>query len=277
MKYNLIPSRNKENSDIIYIYILPSSFEGSSYSIAYPNFKAEDILSRKIIIRTFDGCSPNALNEIEDKVKEVLQKRQLKYIERLNTLFTAGVGVFILGVINWIIPDPLPLVDELLFTIGGGITAWKAWSNRKVKLPVLIEQTYRYSYEGGRPEVETDSILSAIFKSIRCRTDPLAAGEKIEGLDTIEIESLWMTRYLNLQDLLTSEELSTSNLEDLIRIIEKVFPVKALGKLESKKQSPKIRGRLQNIKQEVINKTGVSDDALAVYFEFYRMNKTTGI
>jgi len=277
MKYNLIPSGNVNSSGTIYIYILPSSFEGSSYSIAYPDFKAEDILSRKIIIRTFDGCSPNALSEIEDKVKEILQKRRLKYVERLNTLFTAGVGVFILGVINWVIPDPLPLVDELLFTIGGGITAWKAWNDRKVKLPVLIEQTYRYSYEGGRPEVETDSILSAIFKSIRCRVDPLAAGEKIEDLDTIEIESLWLTRYLNKQDLLASEESSTSSLENLFRIIEKVFPVKVLVKLERKKQSPKIRGRLENLKQETINKTGVSDDALAIYIEFYRINKTTGI
>lgn len=277
MKYNLIPSGNKENSDIIYIYVLPASYEGFSYSIAYPDFKAEDILSRKIIIRTFDGCSQDALSEIEDKVKEILQKRHLKYVERLNTLFTAGVGVFILGVINWVIPDPLPLVDELLFTIGGGITAWKAWNDRKVKLPVLMEQTYRYSYEGGRPEVETDSILSAIFKSIRCKVDPLTAEEKIEGLDTIEIESLWMTRYLNPHDLVASEESSASSLEDLIRIIERVFPVKALVKMEGKKQSPKIRGRLQNIKQEVINKTGVSDDALAVYIEFYRINKTTEI
>ena len=277
MKYNLIPSGNVNSSGTIYIYILPSSFEGSSYSIAYPDFKAEDILSRKIIIRTFDGCSPDALSEIEDKVKEILQKRRLKYVERLNTLFTAGIGVFILGVINWVIPDPLPLVDELLFTVGGGITAWKAWNDRKVKLPVLIEQTYRYSYEGGRPEVETDSILSAIFKSIRCRVDPLAAGEKIEDLDTIEIESLWLTRYLNKQDLLASEESSTSSLENLFRIIEKVFPVKVLVKLERKKQSPKIRGRLQKLKQEAINKTGVSDDALAIYIEFYRINKTTGI
>ncbi len=277
MKYNLIPSGNVDSSGAIYIYILPSSFEGSSYSIAYPDYKAEDILSRKIIIRTFDGCSPDALSEIEDKVKEILHKRHLKYVERLNTLFTAGIGVFILGVINWVIPDPLPLVDELLFTVGGGITAWKAWNDRKVKLPALIEQTYRYGYEGGRPEVETDSILTAIFKSIRCRIDPLAAGEKIEGLDTIEIESLWLTRYLNKQDLAASGESSISGIKDLIHVIERVFPVKALVKLESKKQSLKIRGRLQNIKQEATSKTGVSDDALAVYTEFYRVNKTTGI
>ena len=204
MNYNLIPSVNADNSDIIYIYILPSSFEGSSYSIAYPDYKTEDILAGKISIRIFDGCSLDALKEIEDKLKERLQKKHVKYAERLNTLFTAGIGVLILGIINWIVPDPLPLVDELLFTIGGGLTAWKAWNDRKTKLPALAEQTWRYAYEGVRPEVETDSILTAIFKSIRCRIDPSAAGEVVNGLDAIEIESLWMTRYLNIQDLAAS-------------------------------------------------------------------------
>ena len=155
--------------------------------------------------------------------------------------------------------------------------AWKAWNDRKVKLPALVEQTYRYGYEGGRPEVETDGLLTAIFKSIRCRIGPSAVGEKIEGLDTIEIESLWITRYLNIQDLLASGESSTPCLEDLVNVIKKVFPVKELVKLENKKQSPKIRGRLQDLKQETISKTSVSEDALAVYIEFYRVNKTTGI
>lgn len=270
MKYNLIPSGNTDSSDTIYIYVLPSSFEGSSYSIAYPDIKAEDIFNGRISIRTFKGCSSDALKEIEAELKERLQKKHIKYAERLNTLFTAGIGVLILGIINWVIPDPLPLVDELLFTIGGGLTAWKAWNDRRLKLPALVEQTYRYGYEGVRPEVETDSILTAIFKSIRCRIDPSAAGELIDALDNIEIESLWMTRYLNIQDLLASKESNPSRLEDLIDVIERVLTVKEIVKLEERTQSKRVRARLHRIKQETIRKTGITHDALAVYCEFYR-------
>ena len=203
-------------------------------------------------------------------MKETLQKKHLKYVERLNTLFTAGIGVFILGIINWVIPDPLPLVDELLFTIGGGLTAWKAWSDRKIKLPALVEQVYRYAYEGERPEVETDIILTAIFKSIRCRIDPSAAGEVLDGLDAIEIESLWITRYINIQDLLASGESGISSFEDLINVIERVLTVRKIVKLEERKQSRRIRSRLNRLRQERIQKTGITHDALAVYVELCR-------
>ncbi len=270
MKYHLVPSGIGNDLDIKYIYILPSSFEGSSYSIAYPDIKVEDILKGGITIRIFDGCSSNALKEIEDRLKERVREKHVKYSERLNTLFTAGIGVLILGIINWVIPDPLPLVDELLFTIGGGLTAWKAWNDRKLKLPALVEQTYRYGYEGERPEVETDSILTAIFKSIRCRIDPLAAGEVLDGLDAIDIDSLWMTRYLNIQEMIQSGVSGISGFENLITVIEKVFPIKKLINLGKKKQSSRVRDRLQNLKQETNMNTGASDDALAVYCEFYR-------
>lgn len=267
MKYHLTPSRNADNSDPIYIFLLPTSFEGSSYSIAYPDFRVADILAGKIIIRIFEGCSSNAIEEIETKLKELLQEKYNKYAERINTFFTAGLGVFILGIINWVIPDPLPLVDELLFTIGGGLTAWKAWNDRKIKLPVLAEQTYRYGYDNFKPEVETDSILTTIYKSIRCKLDPQEAGDVTKGMDSIEIESLWMTKYLNIQDLLIS---GNSDFGDLIRVFEVVLYVKKIIKLEKRKQSQRFRRRLLNLRQEVIKKTGINQDALAVYTEFYR-------
>jgi len=270
MKYNLIPSVNTDNSDIIFIYVLPSSFEGSAYSIAYPDCRAEDILSGGITIRIFDSCSSDALVEIEAEFKERLRKKHVKYAERLNTFLTAGIGVLIIGIINWVVPDPLPLVDELLFTIGGGLTAWKAWNDRKLKLPALVEHTWRYSYEGGKPEVETDNLLTAIFKSIRCRIDPSAAGEVIDGLDAIEIESLWMTRYLNIQDLLASGESNTSGFEDLMDVIERLLTVRKIVKLEERTQSRRVRARLHRLKQETIRKTGIIHDALDVYCEFYR-------
>lgn len=270
MKYSLIPSGNPVDSNSINIYILPSSFNGSLYSIAYPEIRAEDILAQKIKIRKFDGCSSVAVADIEKTLKEILKKKQLKYIERLNTLFTAGIGVFALGIINWIIPDPLPLVDELLFTIGGGLTAWKAWKDRRLKLPELVDKTFRYGYEGVSPEVETDNFLTLIFKTIRCKHDPMNSCEKIDGMDSIEIESLWMTKYLNMQDILASENSSASDLRDLVRVIERVVPVKKLVKLERKKQTLRIRSRLKTIKQETIRKTGITESALVVYIEFYR-------
>ena len=274
MKYNIVPSNKSEDPGLQYIYIFPTSFEGSEYSVAYPNCKAEDILTQKIGIRTFNGCSSDAITDIENRLKEVLKKKQLKYIEQLNTLFTAGVGVFVLGIINWAVPDPLPFIDELVFTLGGGLVAWKAWSNRKRKLPKLVEQIFRYGYEGRGPEVEADSFITLIYKSIRCKIDPLAAGEHIEGMDSIEIETLWLTGYLNNQDNFDSEKYSISNLKDLILVIERVFPVEKLAKLAVKKQTKKIRKRLETCKQDTIKKTGITNSALTVYIEFYKFYKT---
>ncbi len=271
MKYNLIPSGEINNSVRLFIYVLPASFDGSSYSIAYPECKIEDILVGRLTIRIFDGCPPEAILEITSELKERLKKKQLKYSERINTFFTAGIGILILGIINWIIPDPLPLVDELIFTVVGGITVWKAWKDKKVKLPLLTEQTYRYGYDNFKPDVETDSILTTIFKSIRCRIDPLASGEIIDGLDPIEIESLWMIRYFNIQDLIASGVFNTSGLEDLADVIDRVLTVKKLVKLEERKQSKRGRSRLHRIKQDTIRKTGISRKALEVYIEFYRV------
>jgi len=180
--------------------------------------------------------------------------------------------VFVLGIINWVIPDPLPFVDELLFTVGGGLAAWKAWKDRKVKLPELIDKTFRYGYEGGRPEVETDSLLTLIFKSIRCRHDPLAAGESIDGMDSIEIESLWMTRYLNFDDISLSVKISRSDSNELVQVLERVFPIRKLAKLEGKKQTLKRRSRLESLKKETLSTTGFTDNALTVYTEFYRVH-----
>jgi len=268
MKYNLIPTKKAKDPDLKYIYILPASFESSSYSIAYPDCQAEDILAQKICIRIFDGCSPGAIDDIESKLKDVLKEKHQKYIGRLNTLFTAGIGVFILGIINWVIPDPLPLVDELLFTVGGGIIAWKAWNDRKIKLPALTEQTYRYGYDNFKPEVEKDTILTTIYKSIRCKIDPQKAGDVTKGMDTIEIETLWMIKYLNIQDLVLSGNL---DLGDLIRVLESVLFVKKIIRLEKRYQSKRLRRRLLNLKQEVISKTGINQDVLAVYTEFYKL------
>ncbi|MCF6335795.1 MAG: hypothetical protein L3J12_08645, partial [Spirochaetales bacterium] len=163
MRYNLVPSGNTDNSDISYIYVLPSSFEGSYDSIVYTQFKDTDSLAGKLSVQVFSGCSPDALTEIAEELKDRLQKKQIKYTDRLNTIFTMGIGIFILGIINWVIPDPLPFVDELFFTLGGGIMAWKTWSARRNKLPVLVGQIHRYAYNGGRPEVEKNNILNTIF------------------------------------------------------------------------------------------------------------------
>ncbi|RKX80785.1 MAG: hypothetical protein DRP58_12735 [Spirochaetes bacterium] len=273
MKYNIVPSGKAEDPDLQYIYIFPTSFEGSEYSVAYPECKAEDILAQKISIRTFSGCSPDAVTDIENRLQEVLKKKQLKYIEQLNTLFTAGIGVFVLGIINWAIPDPLPFIDELVFTIGGGFVAWKAWNNRKRKLPKLVEQIFRYGYEGRGLEVEADSFISLLYKSIRCKIDPLTAGEHIEGMDSIEIETLWLTRYLNNQENSDSEKYSIPNLKNLILVMERVFSVEKLSKLIVKKQTQKIRNRLKICKQDTMKKTGITDSALTVYIEFYKFYK----
>ncbi len=267
MKYNLIPSGEIKNSDNLFIYVLPTSIEDSSYSIAYPECKVEDILAGRLTIRKFDGCSSKAILEITTELKERLKKKQLKYSERLNTFFTAGIGILILGIVNWAIPDPLPLVDELIFTVVGGITAWKAWKDRKVKLPVLAEQTYRYGYDNFKPDVETDIILTTIFKSIRCKIDPQEAVDVTKGMDSIEIESLWMTKYLNIQDLVLS---GNSDFGDIVRVFESVLFVKKIIRLEKRKQNKRLRRRLINLKQEITNKTGINEDILAVYIEFYR-------
>jgi hypothetical protein len=270
MKYNLVPSGNASDPDIKYIYILPSSFEASHYSIAYPSCKTEDILNRKIIIRTYKGCSPQALGEIKSKLKKILRNQQTISTDKVNMKLTFGIGVFILGIVNWFIPDPLPFIDELLFTLGGGLLTWKSWSSRRTKLPLLEEQIYRFVYNGGIPEVEMDGVLSIIFKAIKCKHNPLSSDEKVEGLDSIELESLWITRYLNLQDHILSGNILFLNLKKLMQVLEKVFPIKKLVKIESINKNRKIRERIKNLKQDVIEQTGISENALAVYIELYR-------
>jgi hypothetical protein len=272
MKYNLIPSGNTSKKDSIFIYILPSGFEKSSYLIAYPDFAPEDILAGRISIRTFEGCSTEAFEEIKVELKGRLRKKYEKYLENINTLFTLGLGFFILGIIDWVIPDPVLFIDELVLMIFGGFTAWKSWRGKKEKLPMLKNKIDHYNYNSMYPKIGTDTILTSIFKAIRCKIDPIGAVEIVDGMDEIEIESLWMTRYLNIQDLSAAADIS--GIKELLRVIKKVFLLRRLLKLEGKKQNKWIRSQFLNLEQQTESNTGILPEVLAVYLEFYKLSLT---
>ena len=145
--------------------------------------------------------------------------------------------------------------------------AWKGGSDIKRKLPLLTDKVNRFSYNKSSIKVDADKSLTVIYQAIKCKTDPLKAGENIQGLDRIEIESLWITKYMDINELKSDTIPGRNKLQEFIDVLIRTLPVQAIVRIENRKNN---RKGLEKLKNKTIREAGITSDALAVYVEFYR-------
>ncbi|MBA7689656.1 hypothetical protein ES703_98164 [subsurface metagenome] len=110
------------NSEAV-IYIIPVSSDPGAYRVIYPHNLGKKlfqlVIKNNLSIKMFEGCSEGALPAVKKKLVEMLNQWLERYSVQMNSLFLVGVALTILGLIDWTFPDPLPLVDELVFTVLG--------------------------------------------------------------------------------------------------------------------------------------------------------------
>ena len=253
------------------VFVIPVSSAPDEYRVIYPSNLTRDILQllyyEDLVVRKFAGCSEEALYAVKQKLTGMLHRRVDELTLRGHYMVMGGVGLFVLGIISWVsIPDPLPFVDEIAFSIGGALMAYFGLKFRREKLPVYRD-TVRVA-EQNIDDISTidDPFLSRIYESIQGRQRLVDSSD----LDQIEAESRRLADFIDVKDIIGTEQMQVRELKKTISSIQDVIPLKRMGILREKTGGFIARHRLNRIRGRMRRKCGLSDEVMAVYSEFYR-------
>ncbi len=175
MKYRSLPSGGAGESarTELPILIIPVSSAPERYSISYPETDDETfltlLLSGRLKVLSFDPVPAEAVEQLRSFILERLRSMSQKTVNRFRAFFSGGIAVAVLGVINWTVPDPLPLIDEGILSIGGLAAVVYALYFRKNKIPEMEELTSEAAKLSSRLEAEVSPLLSFIYKALELR------------------------------------------------------------------------------------------------------------
>jgi hypothetical protein len=255
------------------IYVIPVSSDPEDYRIIYPNTLKKNIvellLDKAIQIMAFESCSENAVWDVREYLKNQLEQKNERHSSRINTGFICGIGLAVLGLLNFTFPDPLPLIDELLMMIGGGVWAFRS-ARAKRLLPQFRERVQQAENWVRDLEAFSDPLLTRIYGSVKAKQEPQQQDLEQTTLDRIEAESQWFVKYLNIRDMIESESVTTDEVREVIEALEDIIPLKTLVRLERSYERSGMPVRLKRLRDKVKSQLEMSDDALAVYCGFYR-------
>ena len=260
------------------IYIIPVSSECDEYRVIYPDTLEKKILQLlyhdDLIIKQFSRCTPEAAYAVKQKLKDLVRRRLEEYKARGLYMFFGGIGLAVLGILSWTFPDPLLLVDEIAFTVGGGILTFFGAKFRKQKLPLFREVAQVVEARVESFEEKDDPLLSRIFESIRAKEDPKGiTGSDSAQIDQIDAESLWLVDYLNVREMVESQKVSTDDVANLLVSLQDVIPLRQIATLEKSGPYAKSKQRAKRKREHVADRYGLSDDAITVYCELYKSAK----
>ena len=261
MKFEWLPDPSRQPA---VIYIIPVSADSEEYRVIYPSTFSRNAVRLlyygDVSIRAYKGCPPEALESVRQKLTEMLIQRTEGVVSRATHMFLGGIGLAVLGVISWTLPDPLPLVDEIGFLLGGVVLALQGARHRQKKVPAYREMARVAETQIDGLEPDDDPFLSAVVHSIQAKARP--DGDHGEE-DRIEAEGKWLVEYVNVREMIENETVKPQEVRRIVSGLLDVIPMRAMQVGRSSKRK---RRRLERI----LARTGLSDDALTVYCEFYR-------
>jgi len=257
------------------IYIIPLAREPSRYQVLIPSRLTKHLLDlliqEKLVIHHFEGCQPEAIAGIKAQIARTCSQGPSHYSIRMNQILVAGTVLAVLGIINFTLPDPLPLADELLMLGGGAGIGFIGLRNRRKVRPLLRSKTERALEALDKLECAEDILLTRIHEAIRARG---AAGDgpaAKEPVDPFELESRWLVEILDLQQLLDTDSVTIEHLESLLGVLTNAFPLYRFQSLERKLRTNPKDGRTRRARDELARRYGLSADAFTVYAEFHRL------
>jgi hypothetical protein len=257
------------------IYIIPLSGDPTHYQVLIPirlDKKLLDLLIQdKLEIHRFKDCPAEAVDNIKAQLGRSCAQGPYRYSIRMNQVLVAGTVLVVLGIINFTLPDPLPLADEILM-IGGGIgLAIVGYRKRRRVLPLLREKNERAARRLDDLECPEDILLTRIHEAIEDRGATSGDPSAQELVDPFELESRWLVEYLDLQQLIDSKVISIAHLESLLEVLSNAFPLSKFLSLERKLRKDPKDGRTRIARDKMAERYGLSADAFTVYAEFYRL------
>ena len=256
------------------IFIIPLSTDPDHFIIIYPVIsisKADKILAKGININRFEERSEEAVIKIKEELLGKLQMKMKKSKIKADNIFISGVTIAVLGVINWVIPDPMPLVDEIILTFGGAGIALLGVQRKRKKVPTLQQKVDDIITRINNAETEINPLLAQIYKSICVKADPsIDTKNSSDSIDPIDVESRWLVEFINIENLITSDRISTAEVHDTFKVLSKLIPFKRLIKLEKQIGTANGKKNFKLLQLKTCDKTGMTHDALTVYYEFFK-------
>lgn len=262
------------------IYIVPLSRDASNYQALVPTRLSKNLpdllIQDKVELYRFKDCTPEAVADIKAQLGRGWVRGPVRYSDRVNRAFKAGIILVVLGIVNFIVPDPLPWVDEFLM-IGVGVGLVIAGYLKRLRV-LLREKNERAAGRLDSLECAEEILLTRIHEAIKARGANGGDPSTQKWADPFELESRWLVEYLDLQQLIDSKTITIAHLESLLEVLSTAFPLSKFLSLERKlRKNPKNR-RARAARYKMAERYGLSADAFTVYAEFYRLAReiTTG-
>jgi len=257
------------------VYVLPLAADPGRYRVLCPSGLRGKLLDLaiqdKLSLRTYAGCPGEAAAAVREELLRLCNRAADRYASRLNRLTVAGTALAVLGVVNVILPDPLPLADELLMTVGGAGMAYAGLTLRRKNLPPFRSKVEAAEAGLRRLASVEDVLLGRIFAAIRARTSPELLDPGAREVDLVEAEAAWLVEHLDLRSVLAQGAATSAQLKDLLEVIEDALPLRRIRTLDRRlRKDPGDRGARRSL-DRLADRLGMSRDALTVYGEFARV------
>ena len=253
------------------IYIIPASADPADFLVIYPRglgrSKGHSLGLGRTRIRYYAGCPTRALEAVRRRLRELLDKKLEDYASAQSLLMAIGAGLAALGVASWIVPDPLPLVDEILFTVAGAGMFGIGLRSRLRNLPILRDRARLAAAEVADLEGEEEPFLSHIARSLAAKRD--LTTKAISTEERAELEADWLLSYARIDEMMRAGKQSAESVQRVLKAVADVLPVKALSNLSTRSNGLK-RKKRRRIVSGSIEESGLSEEALGVYCEFFK-------
>ncbi len=259
------------------IYVLPLSAQPNLYRVLCTASLGKKLLDlaiqNKLAVLVYEGCPAEAETAVLAELLRLCLDEPKRYGSRLTQLVLAGGALAAVGLINWIFPDPIPLADEMLMTVGGAGLACLGLVQRRRNLPLLRAKAAAAAQGLKALTPLADVFLSRIYKAIRARSCPDLDGRDSGEVDPVAAESSWLVEHLDLREALERGEGTAEELGRLVGVLEDALPLRRIAAAQRRLRINPADRRARKALYRLAARLGMSRDALTVYSEFYREAK----
>ena len=269
MKYEILRPQNDASQGET-VFVIPVSSQADQHTVLYPKGLERRLSPRGAVeIRHFAGCSLETQEWVEDSLETMFEEAKRKERRRSQNVFVASIGLAVLAAVSWAFPDPLPILDEMVLTLGAGVLAFL--SCRRYRDALRRKAVLPDAAETGRLERREDPVLTRLFNALqgvgRTNWDEAVHGD---SRDLVELESEWLVRVLDVDEMVHSGEIDERDLRRTVSALARALPLKTLLFLEGRARHTR---RLKRLRESLRRRYKLSENALIVYSELYRCTR----
>ncbi len=151
------------------VFLVPKSALARNYTILSPSAEGEDLVYRlehgKFTIHTYDQMRDIPKDQIQEQMLEEIQTHHLIQVGKKRTCqIGLGMAAVYLATVG-MLPDMIPLLDEILVGVGGYV-AYKGGSKADKKKKTFVKYKEILPQKIEDVEITINPVLTAMFNKI---------------------------------------------------------------------------------------------------------------